>query len=135
MSVGRTLIRPRARAARLARTGSVPVGSNAAQGAGPSEALEVAAGVGGVILGALAGDLLADGVVREPSLEIEPAAAGVIEQRLVRIENEMRTRSSEERRATYIVIGSIIGGIAVPFLARWLVQGPAPQAAVERGAL
>ena len=128
MSIGRALLRPRARIARLARAGSVPSPGNSRSGpsATTSEAFEVAAGVGGVLLGALAGDLLADRVIRDVPLELESAGAGDVERRLVRIENEMRTRTAEERRATYVVVGSIVGGITAPFLARWLFEGRRP---------
>lgn len=119
MSVTRALItRPRARTTRLIRAGGMP------QAAG-SDLIEIAASIGGVLAGALVGDFIADRVVRQPSLDPEPRDPEVL-RRLVRVENEMRLRGAEERRSTYVVVGSILGGIAAPLLLRLLFETRTP---------
>ena len=115
MSAARVLGRPRSRAARLVRT----VGAPQTNGA---EAVEVVASVGGVILGALLGDVFADRAIRGPAVESESIVQTDLERRLVRIENDAKVRMIEERRSSYVVIGSILGGILAPFAARAVME-------------
>lgn len=116
-AIAHAVRRPRGRLARLARQGSVPVTLRA-------EATEVAASIGGVLLGALAGDLLAERIIRDPALDPDPAAPDEVLRRLVHLENDARLRSADERRSTYVIVGSIVGGIAAPLLVRFLLERP-----------
>lgn len=119
MSVARAISRPRSRATRLLRTAGVPPSAG-------SEGIEVAASVGGVLLGALLGDMVANRMIRDAQVEPERPAASELELRLVRIENVAKVRTAEERRSSYVVIGSMIGGIVSPFLARAVLERRRP---------
>lgn len=106
--------------------------SGVSPGNGTGGAVELAAGIGGVLLGAILGDLLAQRAVRDTPLETEPPGADPIVHRLVRLENNSQLRVIEERRSAYILVGSLIGGILAPFAVNRLVTNPARATAKRR---